>query len=84
MLLASLESCSVNNKRVKQLASQLTGHPYFFFLEYSGELHIFVLRRRKDPNTETTRKDPNTETTTPLGSERGVGVIVLLGLLQSN
>jgi hypothetical protein len=45
-----------------------------FSLEYAGELCIFVLRRRKDPITETI---------SPLGSERG-GDKTLLGLLQTN
>ena len=51
-------------------------NPYatFFFLEYAGELCIFVLRRRKDPITETI---------SPLGSERE-GDKTLLGLLQTN
>ena len=49
--------------------------PLLVFFEYAEELHIFVLRRRKDPITEPTP---------PLGSEREEGEMTLLGLLQTN
>jgi len=48
---------------------------FIFFLEYAGELCIFVLKRKKGSNTK--------GTTPPLGPERGVGLTSLLGLLQA-
>ena len=49
--------------------------PFLFFLEYAGELRIFVLRRRKRSKYKRNHS--------PLGPERGVGVTSLLGLLQA-
>jgi len=47
----------------------------FFFLEYVGELRIFVLRRRGDPNTITH---------TPLWIKVRSGRFIMLELLQIN
>jgi len=48
---------------------------HLFFLEYVGELRIFVLKRRKRFKYKRNHS--------PLGPERGVGVTSLLGLLQA-